>query len=214
MALTIAEPATTLTDYLMACLAACFAAVLGGRGQGAGHTRWWSRAFAFLAASALAGGTCHGFQGSVPPWVAAGLWRATLAAASLSSYATMRAVALQWLASDRSSFWTRIAVVKLAASLVAGSLRPVFAVVVLDFGLTTPFAACAAIVGRARNPRAFVFLSAGVVLFTAGAMIQQAGLSPHPAFNHNDLSHVLQILGNTCFFLSAWLGRPRLRPRG
>jgi hypothetical protein len=76
-------------------------------------------------------------------------------------------------------------------------------VVVWDFGATMIFAIVAAAARRERSSRAFRLLASGVGLFAAGAVIQQAGLSPHPAFNHNDLFHVVQILGNACFFLSA-----------
>ncbi|NIM69416.1 MAG: hypothetical protein GTN86_02215 [Xanthomonadales bacterium] len=33
--------------------------------------------------------------------------------------------------------------------------------------------------------------------------ILRTGLAPHPAFNHNDLFHVIQILGNFMFYLCA-----------
>ena len=207
--MTIREPATALTDYLMALLAAGFAVMLGGRAASADHARWWSRSFALLAASAVAGGTFHGFEASLPPAVAAGIWRAALATAALSSFATMRAVALQWLGERSARPWTSVAAVKLALALVAGAYHPDFAVVVLDFGLTMLFAAGAGVFARARNPRAFAALAAGVALFAVGALVQQARLSPHPAFNHNDLFHAIQILGNVGFFLSAWLGSPR-----
>lgn len=204
----LTEPATALTDYLMAVLAVCFTVDLGRRAAQRGTTRWWSLAFAFLGASALAGGTFHGFQESLAPRLAQGLWRAGLAAASLTSFATMRAVAMQWLESRRQAVWPGVAAFKLAASLVAGALHPEFVVVLADFGLTTLFALGAGIAGRARNPRAFRALSAGVALFALGALVQQTGLSPRPAFNHNDLFHVIQILGNACFFLSARLALP------
>ena len=201
--MTITEPATLVTDYLMALLAVAFAMLLGSRPAPAAHTAWWRVAFACLGASAFLGGSYHGFHESMPWWLADRLWSATVATGSLCSYAVMRAVALQWLTTGRARSWSRVALLKLGAALVAGLLHPVFAVVVWDLGATMAFALAAGATGRRRGPRAFQFLATGVGLFLAGAVIQQAGLSPHPAFNHNDLFHVLQILGNSCFFLSA-----------
>lgn len=199
----ITEPATTLTDYAMAALAVAFAVDLRRRAAAAPHVRAWSTAFFLLAASALCGGTFHGFRTSLAPWVVEALWRASLATASLASFATMRALALQWLGEPRARPWIRLALLKLTAALLAGALHPEFVVVVADFGLTLAFGLAAATFGRSTDLRAFGLLCTGIALFVLGAVIQQARLSPHPAFNHNDVFHVIQILGNACFFLSA-----------
>ncbi len=209
--LTITEPATLLTDYLMAALAVWFALVLGRGISTASHVRWWSLSFVFLATSALTGGSYHGFRDELSSEVAEGLWRVTVATGSLCSFALMRAVALQWLGDGRQGLWKGAAALKLSIALVAGLLRPVFAVVIADLGLTMLFAIGAGVIGRERNTRAFRFLTAGVGLFVAGAVIQQARLSPHPVFNHNDLFHVVQILGNASFFVSARIAPPRQR---
>ncbi len=206
MDLSITEPATTLTDYLMAVLAIWFAVNLGRRAAAGSHLRWWSHAFALLAVSSLAGGTFHGFQEALSRGLAVGIWRASLLFAAFSSFATMRAVALQWLGNDRQRLWMRVAALKLTLAAAVITLQPVFLVVIADFGCTMLFAASAGIVGRARSPGAAIALATGIALFVTGAVIQQAHLSPHAAFNHNDLFHAVQILGNACFFLSARFG--------
>ena len=203
----MSEPATTLTDYLMAALAVVFARHLARAAGVVEHARAWSWAFALLAASALCGGTFHGFRAALAPWAAQALWRLTLALAAGSSFALMRALALQWLGTARRAAWIRVALGKLAIVLAIGLSYPAFSVVVADFGATMLFAAGAGAVGRGRHPRAFLWLTAGVLLFGVGALIQQARLAPHPAFNHNDLFHVIQLLGNTSLFASARSGR-------
>jgi len=205
----ITEPATTITDYLMAALAIGFATSLARAGAACEHARWWSRAFAVLAVSALAGGTYHGFRDALTPWGGEALWRITVATSSLASFALMRAITDQWLGAGRRTAWSRVAIAKLVVALAAGVVHPVFTVVVVDFGISMLFAVGAAAVARAQDRRAFRFLAAGVALFGCGAVIQQAGLSPHPAFNHNDLFHVIQVLGNVCFLLSARFPCPR-----
>lgn len=47
---------------------------------------------------------------------------------------------------------------------------------------------------RTRDPSAGWIVSAVLVSFLA-AGIQAAGLAPHPQFNHNDLYHVVQMMG-------------------
>jgi hypothetical protein len=211
--LTISEPATLVTDYLMALVAVAFAVILGRPAVPPAHARWWRLAFGSLAASALLGGSWHGFHESMAVWLADLCWRATLATASLSSFAVMRATAHQWLGQRHARALALVALLKLAAALVLELLRPAFAVVVWDLGATLAFAVAAAAPARKRAPRAFGLLASGVGLFLAGAVIQQAGLGLHPAFNHNDLFHVVQILGNTCFFLSARARPARSAPR-
>jgi hypothetical protein len=191
---TITEPATLVTDYGMAALAMLFAVRLSG---------WWRRVFALTAASALLGGTWHGFHDALPPLASDALWRGSLLAASLASYATMRAAAIQWMTPERRPPADRFALVKLCAAVAAGLFFPVFLVVVLDFGVTLLFLGVAATVGRSRDRRAYVAVVAGLALFAAGVAVQQGGVAPSPSFNHNDLFHVLQIAANACFFLSA-----------
>jgi hypothetical protein len=71
--MTITEPATLATDYLMAALAIYWA-----RDLGAQRKLDWSRTFAALAAASFVGGTYHGFQGMMAEMVRQASWQATL----------------------------------------------------------------------------------------------------------------------------------------
>jgi hypothetical protein len=57
----VSEPATMLTDYALALLAAFFALSLYRRSPGR-KMFLWITAFSVIAAAALAGGTAHGFR--------------------------------------------------------------------------------------------------------------------------------------------------------
>jgi hypothetical protein len=199
----IGEPATLVTDYLMAGIALVFSIDLARRADGQGHVVWWSRAFGLLAAGAFLGGSWHGFHEWLPLSIAGAFWWSTLASTALASFAFMRASALQWLAPGRDELWAWIAGIKLAAVLAAQSMRPDFLVSVLDFAASALFLTVAAGLGRRRQPAAFAFVVAGVGLFAVGVVVQQGGVSPHRRFNHNDLFHVIQGAANACFFLSA-----------
>ncbi len=199
----IGEPATLVTDYLMAGIALWFALDLARRADGQIDVVWWSRAFGLLAAGAFLGGSWHGFHAWFPVSIAGAFWWGTLASAALASFAFMRAAALQWLRPGRDEVWAWIAGIKLAAVLAAQSMRPDFLVSVLDFAASSLFLIVAAALGRRRQPSAFALVTAGVGLFVLGAVVQQGGVSPHRRFNHNDLFHLIQGAANVCFYLSA-----------
>jgi hypothetical protein len=44
---------------------------------------------------------------------------------------------------------------------------------------------------------------AGILVSFAAAAIQQAGIAPHAAFNHNDLYHVVQMAGVALLYRGA-----------
>ncbi len=72
----LAEPATALTDYLLAATCGWFAWRLLARSPG---TRLlWGLGFACLAAAAATGGTFHGLRPMLPPGSLSLLWNATL----------------------------------------------------------------------------------------------------------------------------------------
>ena len=199
----ITEPATLVTDYLMAGIALAFAVDLARRAEGAGHVVWWSRAFALLAAGAFLGGSWHGFHAMLPTAIAGAFWWGTLASTALGSFAVMRAAALQWLGSGRDGLWAWVAGIKLAVVLAVQSMRPDFLVSVLDSAASAIFLTAAAFLGRRGQPAAFRFVMAGVGLFVLGAVVQQGRVSPHRHFNHNDLFHAIQGAANACLFISA-----------
>ena len=60
---TIYEPTTTVTDYLITVFAAVFGGrLLKGAFDGQHHSRWmWSLGFLFIGLGAFLGGTSHGF---------------------------------------------------------------------------------------------------------------------------------------------------------
>ena len=69
------EPATFLTDCLLAGLALALAWRLRAA---ASAVRWWRRTLGMTAASALVGGTYHGFAPNFGPALQSAWWLATL----------------------------------------------------------------------------------------------------------------------------------------
>ena len=139
MELTITEPATLATDWLMAGLALAWALRL--RDDARSDVAEWRRAFAFLALASFAGGAYHGFQALLSASVLDGLWRATLAASALSSLFLLRA-GLDRFGGMRGGPWWRLAQGKFLAALVAGQAWPDFLVVLVDFAASAALVSC------------------------------------------------------------------------
>ena len=59
----LTEPATLVTDYLLAAFTAALAWKLRGGGR---PQRWWAAGLAACSVAGLAGGTVHGFVKTCP----------------------------------------------------------------------------------------------------------------------------------------------------
>ena len=210
--MTVSEPATLVTDYLLAI----FTAVLGwllaraarnaewsGLGQTARLQNWWSVAFLATAVAGAAGGTVHGFQHVMARLVTNVLWLVTLESLVVAAFA-VAAAAIVFFGWGRTARFSAT----FAAAVVFGGYglwvikNPVFLSAIVAYA-----AAFVALVGVRLYVRpldgAGRLLIAGVALSAAAAAIQQSGLSIHRNFNHNDLDHVVQAVAIWLLYLAA-----------
>ncbi len=189
------EPMTLLTDYALGLLCAVLAIRLFRAGSDPSRS-CWAAALAICAVSAFAGGTYHGFLPVLDDVEADLLWTATLmsigCAAFFGTVATARA--------HLHATWRRrielVAVLQLAVYLFATTRTADFLIAIVDYSVSFGFVLVvhAAVWLRTRNVPA-AWIVAGVMVSFLAAGIQAAGIAPHPAFNHNDLYHVVQMLG-------------------
>jgi hypothetical protein len=187
----ITEPATLVTDYLLAA----FTAALAWKLRGGGHPqRWWAAGLAASSVAGLAGGTVHGVVRLMPAALTAALWLLTLEMLVLAGLAvTMATIA----ATARSPTARRAAAAAASLTFAAWAAwipsRPVFGMAIAAYG------ASLVVLALVEAPRwwtsrlaASAWLLAGVALSVAAAAVQQLGWGPHPHVNHNDLFHVIQ----------------------
>jgi hypothetical protein len=176
--MTISEPMTLATDYLLAGVTAWLAWKLPRtfRAQ-----RWWAIAFAALALGAFFGGTWHGLLQSDL------LWKATVLTVGVASFAMLAGSAIATTSGASRNLLLAFAVVKLIVYSVWMLRRDEFIFVVLDTGIA--FAAVAALHLWRFNG----WIQAGVAVSVLAGLVQASGLSLHRHFNHNDLYHVIQI---------------------
>ena len=210
--MTISEPATLVTDYLLALFTgalgrrlgrlASAAELLGFIDQARAH-RWWSVAFMATAVAGAAGGTMHGFQHEMPRAATNLLRLVTLESLVLAAFAVVSAAFVLGGWSWRTRF-----IATFAAGVAFGSYglwvirNPVFLMAILAYG-----AAFAVLVGVRLFTRPLDLggrlLLAGVVLSVIAAGIQQSGVAIHRNFNHNDLYHVVQAVAVWFLYLAA-----------
>ena len=185
--MTIHEPATLLTDYLLALLAMVCGWQLGRLANPA--QRWWSRALWLTGAAALIGGTHHGFGPLLGEAARAALWRATLLLLSLTSAAMSLTLVHEFALTPSRRAWSCLVWSKFAGFALVGFVHPVFLVAIVDYGLAMlALAAAALFAARAwRGP-----MLAAVALSALAAAVQQMqwGFSAH--FDHNALYHAIQ----------------------
>lgn len=195
--MTIHEPATFLTDCVLAALAATLAWRLRVAGPAAG---WWRRAFVLIAVSAIVGGTYHGFAPHAPEAARSLWWFATLATISGVSACLLLSLIHEMAPVGRIPLWRGIVTAKLIVALLVAAARPEFIVAIADYGLALG-AWLLASLRVARPWRGWML--AGIGLSAAAAVVQQSDWPRLTHFNHNDLYHLIQALGLIAFFQGA-----------
>ena len=209
---TISEPTTLATDYLLGTLSElCGVFLLKEYGK-VRHTciRWWAFGLFAVAMASYAGGTYHGFQHALGPVVASILWKATTISMGIASFMLLTA-ALTSALSGQDRTWL-IAAAALKLVIYAGWMltHDEFRYVIYDYGSTLAILLMLVAAERTHGldgHRAYIAM--GIMVSIAAALVQQSGFRLHRHFNHNDLMHVIQMGG-------VWLlykGGARLRDR-
>ena len=192
------EPTTFATDLVLSALSVGCAIALGrrARANGSHAAAWLAATLAAAGVAALAGALAHGVGPEMSPTAADALWRATLHAGGLMSFCLIASSAAAALRGPVRTAAYVAGLVELAAFTGWVALHPEFRWLVLDYGLA--IAAAATLHGvrlRSGDRPGAAWILAGLGVSVAAALVQRSGFAPHPHFNHNDLYHVVQMLG-------------------
>jgi hypothetical protein len=187
----LSEPTTSITDFLLAAELFFFGFLLFRAQTGQLSVHLWGVGFLFLGISALSGGLFHGYRPHLFFWRITGICiLATLAffiaggiISSSDSLALLLVCEIPLLLltiriakQDRPSFKVKRSQLRIGIFFVALALF--FAYQMYTGG---------PLVGR--------WILAGSLIVFAGLWVQQSEWSIHKHFNHNDLCHVLFMLG-------------------
>jgi len=199
----IAEPTTMITDYLVAGLSVYFwwrLLIDSGKRQVIAE-RWWSWAFFATAIGALAGGTSHGFANHLGEtgWLI--LWKTTIYALATASLCLLVAALINTFRPGALRIVLALAWLKFGLYALFMVRENSFDYVIYDYGSTMAVVLLLQMWGwfRHRHP-ASGWIIAGILVSFAASQIQMSGWSLHPHFNHNDMFHVVQMLGLTLLY--------------
>jgi len=189
----LSEPATLASDWVLAAVAvalgiALFRAAAGERRQA---RRLWAAAFLAGAVAALAGGAAHGFAASLSLFAHGVLWKTVMVGTGLAGGLILAGTVLATLG---GSWRTGLLVgaagqLALYLALVAGSNDVRLAV---WNGAITIVALLGIVLATAsHDPRRLAWILLALGLSAAGLAVQRSGLTL-AVLNHNDVCHVLQ----------------------
>ena len=204
--MTITEPMTLATDYLIGAVALSlswklFKSWKEDRIEG---KRLWALALLFTGCGAFFGGTYHGFKEVLGETISDILWRLTLLSTGLVSL-YMALGSIHTMTGSKYLKVARIVTgIKFAAYATTTIFFTKFLLVIIDYGSVMLFmfglSAYTALKHKSQSAKWAVL---AVITSFIAAAIQQLGPDLHQHFNHNDLYHIVQTGGVTLFYLSA-----------
>jgi len=198
LSLTIVEPMTTLTDYMITVAACYFGLQLAFSRRDEQRCRYfWAVGFMFIGLGALLGGTSHGFVNYLSDAALNAVWKGTLATVGLSM---AFAVAGTVISNVSLTAWRKLLHGLNVIGLLFytawvsrhGGYLAVIVITVASLGLIAMLQMKVLV---RNNSSAARWIVAGVLVSFLSAAIQRSGIALHQHFNHNDLYHVVQLLG-------------------
>lgn len=201
--MTIHEPATLLTDYLLALLGGYLAWRLYRlASMETPAVRWWFRSLVVLALSAFVGGSYHGFAPNLPTRADDLWWLIVLWIICLLGYTMGSALVSELAPPEKRQAWSRFLIVKLVLASLTVTVVPEFLIAIVDYGLVMLAWGVIAIF-LDRPWRGWII--AAVALSAIAAWVQQSGVSWSTHMNHNDVFHLIQALALIGFYRAARL---------
>jgi hypothetical protein len=191
--LTVTEPVTLLTDYILCAECLVFAVLLFWKAKNERPILFWSISFFTIALAAAAGGTYHGFVQSLSVPVSSALWKITLYSIGVSTFCMLSGMILAALKGKVRTFLLILAAIQFLGFVILIGRSYEYKYVIHDYvpAMAVILALC---ILRLNKPYA-IWIIAGILISFAAAGIQLSGFTLHKNFNHNDLYHVVQMIG-------------------
>lgn len=216
---TIFEPMTVFTDFILAGMSFYFGHVLYWNSKKLGknnsydtrYSQFWGITFLFLGFAALLGGAFHGFIHMKPEYpMLERAWPFTVMCMGMVSFYMLLTIAMEYFPRFRNIIFL-LAYFKVMVFLLLmfgypkkyfGDFQEVsFNLVILDYApiMLLLLAMNTVEFFKTKSPAAKKMII-GVFLSFAGTLIQMSGFGFHQHFNHNDIYHVVQMFSITFIF--------------
>lgn len=195
---------TFLTDIILALLSFFYAFRLKSLLRSPHlSSKLWMPVFISIGLAALSGAIFHGFKPYLPLPIYNSL--RILVLFSLSTTAFLIATSLLAFTLRETSVSYRLLQwllrIKLLIFLGIAVIKTEFIVAIADYGSTFIIALFVFTARHKHQASKPMILAISISLIAA--MVQMLKISPHPSFNHNDLYHVVQMLGLYLFYQAA-----------
>ncbi len=199
------EPMTVLTDILLATAAIWAGSRIYGISEAPVH-RYFALSFFLIAVGTLAGAAIHAVRHtSLVRWVPL-LWRITGIAVGTSVTAMLAGTFYHLLPAEYADIlrWTVLGLSIVYAAWIWKDFR--FRNVIVFYSISMAFilGAMALNYVSTGSPGAR-FIAVGILISFAAAAVQRSGFTLARHFNHNDLYHVIQLIGLYFFYRGALL---------
>ena len=204
--MTFPEPTTMATDYVLVVLCGFFAWRLWRVGKGVGQASvcLWAAGFACFGVASFAGGTFHGFSVLFSQAVLDELWKVTVYAIGLASFFLLTGTLNASILPPMRRFIILIPYVQLIGYVLWMATHDDFRYAIYDYAFTNlSILVLQFYAGISRSSVSASWLIGGVLVSFLAAAIQVNEIALHRHFNHNDLYHVIQMIGMYLFYRGA-----------
>ena len=189
----LAEPTTTITDYVLA-VEIVFLGILLLRMNSSLPVRLWAFSFFVLAVAAAAGGTYHGLIERMSPLTSQRIWKVTLYAVGIATFLMLSATVLAYLAPPWKMILLTITILQFVLYVYVIHGRNDFRYVIYNYVPAMFAILCIAVY------HGNLWLVGAVLISFAGAAVQRSGVVLHKHLNFNDLYHFIQMVGMYFFY--------------
>jgi len=194
----IYEPMTVITDFMITILAIYLARQLTTQYEVTlQNNQWhWIRAFWMLGLGAFLGAVSHGWGPYMPELAQSWIWKVTTISIGFVSFFIIMSTLHVLFPFKTVQLVRAIPVIFLGIYLIQITRNPEFINVIKFYAPAMIFTLIAmAVLYFTKGASGSNFIIAGILISFLAAGIQVSGFSLHKHFNHNDIYHVIQMIG-------------------
>lgn len=200
------EPATVITDLMITVLAIYLGRQLSAQYDVTlSNTQWhWTWAFWMLGTGALLGAVSHGWGPVMPEFYRDWIWKATTWSIGFVSFFIIMSTIHVLFPFKTVQFVRFIPAVLLVIYLIRITGDPAFSNVIKFYAPAMIFTfVTMLILYFTQDTAGSGYIITGLLISFLAAGVQWSGLSLHRHFNHNDLYHVIQMVGMVYLYRGA-----------